>query len=176
MRIHILSLALAILAASPAVADTKVTLDGKNTKVTFEESLSSKKDRRKGGFAKVRGIATAKNNLLQTLELEIDATSLFSDDKKRTEQLLSPDFFDAKKHPKAKFVLTKVKRLSGGTYYWTGDLTLRGKTNAISFFAEVTLDQDKLKLRADFEIRPAEWGMDFGKNDHVPIRLVVDSK
>jgi polyisoprenoid-binding protein YceI len=179
MRPSYLSLTLAVLAAGHAVADTKVALDGKNAKVSFEKPLDSKKvGRQKGGFAKVSGTAAAKNNSVRSLklEIEIDVTSLYSDDKKLTKQLLSPDFFDAKKHPKAKFVLTKVERIEGDTFFLTGDLTLRGQTKAISVAAEVTLGEDKLKLRADFTIKPAEWGMKFGKDDHVPLTVVVDAK
>lgn len=55
--------------------------------------------------------------------------------------LKSDDFFGVANNPKATLVLTNVSELSGNVYSITGDLTIKGKTNAISF--ELSLDGNK---------------------------------
>ena len=178
MRTCTLSLALAALVAASAAADTKVTLDGKNTKVKF---VGSKKEgKHDGGFDKVSGTATAgKEATSLKLEVEIDVTSLYTDEKKLTAHLLSPDFFDARKHPTAKFVSSKVEKSDDG-YKVTGELTMLGKTKSVSFPARIAVQEGKVSLTSGtFTIKRSEWGMTFGKgkvDDEVKLTVAVDVK
>lgn len=79
-------------------------------------------------------------------EFEVDMTSIKDKDieseDKRTKlenHLKSPDFFDAKKFPISKFVITSVtpvaKNESGFTHNVKGKLTIKDKTNDIAFDA-----------------------------------------
>ena len=68
----------------------------------------------------------------QSINLTIDTTSLDTNHEKRDEHLRSADFFDVDNHPTATFVSTGYDGdAEGGTL--TGDLTLLGVTNEISF-------------------------------------------
>jgi polyisoprenoid-binding protein YceI len=177
MRMLILSVALALLASS-AVAETKVTLDGKNTKIQF---VGTKKGgKHEGGFHKLSGTATAGSDpTTLKISVEIDTTSLYSDNKKLTGHLQNQDFFDVKKYPTAKFVTTKVEKAKEG-YTITGDLTLLGKTKAVSFPATVEVKDGKLSLKSSkFTINRSEWGMTYGKgmvNDEVTLTVSIDAK
>lgn len=103
-----------------------------------------------------------------TVQITIDASSVFTADKKRDEHLQGPDFFDAKQFPKMTFKSKSVAR-SGDTFKVTGDLTIKGKTK------EVTLDMVKTGAGADpwgntrigFETTLRINRMDFGV-DYMP--------
>ena len=53
--------------------------------------------------------------------------------------LKSDDFFSVEKHPTATFVITSATPKGGGNYDVTGNLTIKGITNPVSFPATVTV-------------------------------------
>ena len=73
----------------------------------------------------------------------IDMASLSNTDlsgewKEKLEgHLKSDDFFGVATFPTASFSITEVKKGDGGNYSVTGDLTIKGKTESISFPASV---------------------------------------
>ena len=170
-----LTLALGIGAVA---ADTKVALTGENTKITF---VGTKTDgKHDGGFKALTGTAAVTGEDLTTLkiEVEIDMDSTWSDTEKLTGHLKSPDFFSIKDYPKSKFVSTKVTKTDGGVTI-TGDLTLRGKTNSISFPATVAAADGTLKLNSSFTIDKSQFGMTYGAgkiDDKVALTVAVDAK
>ena len=56
--------------------------------------------------------------------------------------LKNDDFFGVEKFPTANFVIKKVEG-NGADVKITGDLTIKGKTNSVSFPAKVTWNADK---------------------------------
>lgn len=70
--------------------------------------------------------------------------------------LKSEDFFSIENHPQAEFVITDVKSKSAGMYSVTGDLTIKGITNPITFDAKVENNSASATLtidRAKYDIR-----------------------
>jgi polyisoprenoid-binding protein YceI len=53
--------------------------------------------------------------------------------------LKSDDFFSVEKHPTATFVITSATAKGGGNYDVTGNLTIKGITNPVSFPATLTV-------------------------------------
>lgn len=156
-------------------ADVKYVLTKDNTKIEWTGTKPGGKH--SGGFEKVSGTASITEKAGLTVEVDIDCDSLYSDDKKLTAHLKSPDFFAVKDHPKAKFVSTKVEKAAKG-YLITGDLTLLGKKKEVSFPAEITTG-DKLTMNGTMEINRSDFGMSYGKgkvDDKVTIRVKVDAK
>lgn len=177
MRTLIAAVATLALTVPAAAADTKVALTGENTKVTF---VGSKPDgKHEGGFKALTGTATAgADPTTLKLEVEIDMDSTWSDNDKLTGHLKAPDFFSVKDHPKSKFVSTKVAKSDAG-YTITGDLTLRGKTQSISFPATIAVAGGGLKLTSEFSIDRTQFGMDYGQgkvDNKVALKVVVDAK
>lgn len=76
---------------------------------------------------------------------------------KLTGHLKSDDFFGVAKHPKANFVITKVNG-SDGNYKVSGDMTIKGITNAISF--EMTVNDHVAK--ADLKIDRTKYDIKYG--------------
>jgi len=81
----------------------------------------------------------------------IDMTSIVVKDitrpdsnKRLTDHLKSDDFFSVEKHPSATFTITKVAKLKAKTgepnYNVTGNLTIKGITNPITFPATVNIN------------------------------------
>lgn len=66
-----------------------------------------------------------------SVKIEVDASSVYTAEKKRDAHLRNPDFFNVKLYPKIKFVSTKVKR-RGKAWYVTGNLTLHGVTKPVT--------------------------------------------
>ena len=170
---------LAVLLAVPVVAaETKFSLTGENTKITFVGTKPG--GRHEGGFKKVSGTATVTDGNPATLQIqaEIDTDSLYSDNEKLTGHLKSPDFFGVKDHPKATFKTTKVEKTAKG-YNVTGELTMLGRTKAVSMPATVTAAGDTLTLTSEFKINRNDWGMTYGKgkvDDIVSLKVVVNAK
>lgn len=72
------------------------------------------------------------------VEFEVDATSVDTGSNGRDDHLRNSDFFDAKQFPKITFKSTGVKAAGEGRMEVTGDLTLRGHTEKITFEIEKT--------------------------------------
>lgn len=62
----------------------------------------------------------------------IDVASIDTNHAERDKHLRSPDFFDVKEYPLAKFVSTGYKPLGKDKGQLTGQLTLRGVTKAVT--------------------------------------------
>ena len=177
----LIAAALTLALGTTARADTKVALTGENTKITFVGTKPGGKH--DGGFKKLSGTATVTDDKLETLkiEVEIDCDSLYSDDPsgKLTAHLKNPDFFGVKDNPKATFKTTKVAKTDKG-YDVTGDLTLLGKTNAVTFPASISEKDGVLSLSSEFKIDRTQWGMTYGAkgmvDKDVTIKLAVTAK
>ncbi len=88
-------------------------------------------------------------------EFTVDMTSLQVTDLKTGEgkeklegHLNSDDFFGVTNHNTAKLVVTKAKK-EGDTYKVAGDLTIKGKTNPITFDLVVNGDAASTTLKVD---------------------------
>jgi polyisoprenoid-binding protein YceI len=175
----LVALGVAVLfAASAAAADTKYTLSGDNTKLTF---VGKKPDgKHEGGFKKVSGSATVPDGDVSklTVAIDIETDSIYSDDAKLTGHLKNADFFDVKNHPKASFKSTKIEKGDKG-YTVTGELTLLGKSKPVTFPATIAATADGLAVSAAFAIDRTQWGMEYGKGkieDKVTIGIAVVAK
>ncbi|TGV00382.1 YceI family protein [Flavivirga rizhaonensis] len=63
--------------------------------------------------------------------------------------LKSDDFFGVAAHPTAKLVFVKVKATGKNSYKVTGDLTIKGKTNPITFAISVYGNKATATLKVD---------------------------
>lgn len=170
----------ALCGAFALAADTKFALTGENTKVEF--TGAKKEGKHDGGFKKLTGTATVPDGNLAAAKIEvtIETGSLYSDNPKLTEHLKAPDFFDVKTNATAKFVSKRITPQSrGGDYDVSGDLTLNGKTNEISFPAKLALADGTLKLTSEFKIDRTKFGMTYGQgkiDDTVTIKVKLEVK
>jgi polyisoprenoid-binding protein YceI len=170
--------ALVALTTTQFVSGDEFPLNGKNTTIQFVGTKPGGKH--DGGFKELTGTAKIEGKDAATLKLdvEIDASSMYSDNAKLTQHLKSPDFFGVKENPKAKFVSTKIEK-SGDGYKVTGDLTLCGQTKSLSFPAQIKADGGSLTLTSKFTIDRTQWGMTYGQgkvDNNVTLTVNVNAK
>jgi polyisoprenoid-binding protein YceI len=92
----------------------------------------------RGRFPTVNGVATiAEQPEESTLEIEIDANSIDTQDETRDAHMRSNDFFGVEEHPTITFRSTAV-RPGAGENEWQvdGDLTVKGTTRPVTVDVE----------------------------------------
>tara|TARA_R110002020_G_scaffold445961_1_gene658051 strand:- start:135310 stop:135888 length:579 start_codon:yes stop_codon:yes gene_type:complete len=158
MKKNVSSLLFAIVFGSVATASTPV--DGEKKEVKIPESTVTWK-----GY-KVTGSHTGTIDLKEgSLEFEgdkliggefvVDMTSLVStdlegDSKGKLEgHLKSDDFFGVESNPTSKLVFTSVKATGKNSYEVKGDLTIKGKTNPVTFDVSVYGSKATATLKVD---------------------------
>lgn len=161
--------------ASPAFAE-KLTLDKEKSKIDF---VGKKADgAHKGGFKEFKVDAEANVDApdKSKLKLEIDTTSLWSDDEKLTEHLKNPDFFDVRKYPKITFEMTGMEGVGTESPTLIGKLTMLDKTSELKVPCRASMNDSEIVLEADFKLDRTKWGMNYGKGkikDEVEIKATL---
>jgi polyisoprenoid-binding protein YceI len=81
--------------------------------------------------------------------------------------LKTKDFFDVEKYAESNFSINKIEEVDAvnHTYQVSGSLTMKDKTNNISFPMTLVLDNGVLKGDATFEIDRTKWGVNFGSGN-----------
>lgn len=99
-------------------------------------------------------------------EFIIDMNSIKNADikkKKANEGLVNhlkdPDFFDVKKHPLAKLIISRVKYHDATHARVEAELTLKGITKSINF--QVEFNFDKKLMTTQFKIDRTRWGINY---------------
>lgn len=143
----------------------EVALTPGNTTVAFVGShvveSGPDPDARSGKFGVLSGTATVADGKLSAVAIEIETASLSTGNDKLDGHLKSPDFFDVRENPKAKFTSTAIETADNGDVTITGDFQLLKETKSISFPAKFTAEP--MSLSAEFEIDRTEFGMTFGE-------------
>lgn len=156
--------ALFSLCVSNAKAADSLALDTDASKIGF---VGKKTDgSHAGGFKKFTAVAVAdfETPTNGSLSIDIDTTSLWSDDEKLTNHLKNPDFFDVRKYPKITFKATEI--LPGdvkGKVVMKGELTMLGKTAEINVPCTATVTDKQVEVDTTFVIDRTRWGMTYGE-------------
>jgi polyisoprenoid-binding protein YceI len=120
-----------------------------------------------GRFNKVTGTIDLDGDLAKSkVAVEVDATSVFTADKKRDDHLKSPDFLNVAQFPTIKFTSTKIAATGDG-YDVTGDLELHGVKKSITAKfvlagAGKHMMDDKMFLvgfTGDLDLKRSDFGM-----------------
>ncbi|MEM9293192.1 MAG: YceI family protein [Acidobacteriota bacterium] len=114
-----------------------------------------------GGFEVFSGdlLVTGDSAEGSKVSVNIDATSLWSDNDGLTEHLKSPDFFEVETFSTASFESTAIAANEAGGYDVTGNLDLHGVTKQITFPAEIEVAGDQVAVAAEFAIKRFDWGI-----------------
>ena len=76
--------------------------------------------------------------------------------------LKSDDFFSTEKNPTAKFELKKIELKSGSEYSVTGNLTIKGITNEISFPAVINIKAKTIVTVAKITVNRTKFDIKYG--------------
>jgi polyisoprenoid-binding protein YceI len=129
---RLLPFALALVVATPAAATTWDIDTGHSTVGFVTKHLLISKVR--GRFREWSGtvVLDDKDITKSTVNVNIKAASIDSDNKNRDDHLKSPDFLDVAKFPELTFKSTKVEKgKDPSTLKVTGDLTIHGVTKSV---------------------------------------------
>lgn len=142
-------------AVAPAATGTEtLALDAATSTVGFVGYKVTGKH--EGKFGKVSGSITLAGGKAEggKVTVEIDASTVKTDDPKLDGHLQSPDFFDVAKFPKATFTSTEIKvgGDKGASHTVTGELDLHGEKKSLSFPATITVSGDGVSGTAEFSI------------------------
>lgn len=159
----------AIAAGSP-----KLIMD--KSKIEFVGSKPSASH--KGGFKTftVEGSIDWDNLSNSSFKIDIDATSLWSDDGGLTSHLKNRDFFNVDVYPEMQFEATKIELAGDGAATVSGKLTLLDQTVEVATPCKIELTDAGLKISAKFTIDRTKWGMTYGQgrvNNEVDVAVTL---
>ncbi|MEL7468319.1 MAG: YceI family protein [Pseudomonadota bacterium] len=139
-----------------------------------------------GKFLKTEGsfIYNEETRELGTVSVEIDATSVFSNDERRDDHIRNKDFLDSKAHPLIIFTATGGEAASDTAGTVTGDLTVRGVTQPVTL--DVTLNKaapypfghkkQTMGISARTTIKRSDFGMTYALGGIVgdEVQLIIE--
>lgn len=98
-----------------------------------------------------------------TFTIDMTTIDSYEDLDKLEGHLNSADFFDTENYKEATFVLSSAEMTAPSMYTVTGDLTIKGITNEVSFPATVTQEADgTVRAVATMEVDRAAYDVRFG--------------
>jgi len=156
-----------------AVGDGDYVIDTEASTVSWEAEKSFVDGYSDKGFIPVStgtvsvsaGIVSNATVTLNTAEITATETSNTSVGVDRlTSHLRSEDFFATDEFPEAEFVITDVQAVHGSDtqYDVTGDLTIKGETNEITFPTIIGSINGELAITGTTIINRTEWGVRYG--------------
>ena len=98
-------------------------------------------------------------------EITIKTGSIDTRNADRDAHLRSNDFFDMENHPEIRFRSTSVEPTGEATYKVSGDLTIKGVTNPVSFELEFTgsaldpFNNERIGLEGRTTVNRKDWGL-----------------
>lgn len=117
-----------------------------------------------GGFKSFDGTLSMVGDDPESVSFTIDMSSIWSDNERLTGHLKTPDFFDVENNPTATFESTSITRTEGeggSNFEITGNLTMRGQTQSITFPATVDMSGDLIRATSQFTIDRQRWGVSY---------------
>lgn len=161
---------------TPTAVDSAAPLRGEALVITPENSKvgftgAKITDKHVGKFEKFSGTLDliADKPEESTVKVSIDLSSVKTDQAKLDGHLKSPDFWDVAKFATATFTSTSIKAEKGPkgeTHSITGNFNLHGIEKSITFPAEISVKDDKVKAKASFGVNRKTWGIEYaGKAD-----------
>lgn len=113
-------------------------------------------------FTLANGEITAGNLNIDMNTISVANTGKNAGMEALAKHLKSADFFDVAQFPTATFVVTSVSKTDDTHVVVNGDLTIKGITQPISFPAELGLENEAIRLRAEFQLDRTLWQIKYG--------------
>ena len=150
-------------ATTPVPVQSAIFLAPSNSRISFVGiHVGDDPKPRLGGFSQFQGYAVVDpdNDAITSISIDINVDSVWTQFEKLTGHLKNADFFDTAKFPSARFVSTEIEITAKGQCTITGNLTLHGQTESISFPANYRFETGGLFLAAKFTLDRSQFGMD----------------
>ena len=150
--------------ASSVSLGQKYIIDTKESIVTWKGSMLLASQEEHTGYVHIsKGELMIEKGQLVGGTVEIDMNTIEYKDKENKnspiKHLKSPDFFDVQKFPISTFAITKVASANGENIKITGNLTIKGVTNAVTFPAKMEVKGGIVKANGKVIIDRTDWGI-----------------
>jgi polyisoprenoid-binding protein YceI len=164
--------ALFVVSATVQAAEMNYTVDTDKTIVTW---TGKKVTGQHTGHVKAKsGSLTVNDGVVTKGDVVVDMKTITSTDitDKETNakfigHITTADFFDVNKYPESKLVITGSKKNAKGLEV-TGNFTMMGKTNPITFQAtEVSATDSMFSANADLKLDRTKWGLQYGSSSFI---------
>jgi polyisoprenoid-binding protein YceI len=159
----------------------KLFISPDNSKVEFVAAKVTRSHN--GSFKQFTGTIDLAPNSIEAsrVTIDIDTSSVVTDEDALTAHLKTPDFFDVSRYPKATFVSTKIEpgNTASTTHEVTGNFDLHGVKKSITFPATIHVTPENATVDAEFSINRKDFGIVYaGKaddliRDGVVIKLTI---
>ncbi len=121
----------------------------------------------KGEFRTFEATVISEGNDFSNAEVnvEIDASSIFTNSDARDGHLKSADFFDIEKYKQINFKSTEVKKINSESFQLIGDLNIKGISNKITLdvdFGGIIIDpygKEKAGFSISGKFNRKDWGL-----------------
>jgi polyisoprenoid-binding protein YceI len=168
MKKAILPFILLIFVSYSAIAQDNFTANSDSSTIYWKGFKPT--GEHNGTIAIEQGNFTVANGEITGGEFIIDMNSIVNLDleaggtynTKLVNHLKSDDFFDTAVYPTAVFKITGTEKKGNQTLI-KGDLTLKDKTNPVSFLADVNLNGNNLNVKSEtFKVDRSKWNVRYG--------------
>jgi len=95
--------------------------------------------------------------------VDVDVASIDAGSREATREATSPAWFDAARHPTARFASTSVRALGGDRYEMTGRLTIKGRVKEVKVPVTFTAGATEGVLAGTLAIRRSEFAIGEGE-------------
>lgn len=138
-----------------------VVIDTKESTVTWKGSMLIGANSHTGFVSISKGALMMGNGQLTGGTVEVDMNTIADEnhrsDNNLIEHLKDPDFFDVKKFPFSTIAITRVASINAEDKEITGNLTIKGITNAVSFPAKMEVKDGIVKANGRLVIDRTKW-------------------
>jgi len=184
-KIVLFSLALIIMASFKIAKDEKATAYKVDTEKSNVAWLGEKVTGEHNGYIKLKeGALQVENGKLKGGTFLIDMTSINCEDikdeatnQKLVGHLKSDDFFGVSAYPTSKLEIKKVTAKGGDQYEIMGHLTIRDKTNPVTFPATVAVDGENVTAKAEITVDRSDYNVKYGSGsffDNLGDKMIYD--
>jgi polyisoprenoid-binding protein YceI len=144
--------------------DKNIFIDTKESVLTWEGSMVFGFEEEHIGYVYIsKGELMIEKDQLVGGTAEIDMNTIEYKDKESknipVKHLKSPDYFDVEKFPISTFSITKVAYAVRGNIKVTGNLTIKGITNPVTFPAKIEVKDRIVKANGKLVIDRTQWGI-----------------
>lgn len=117
-----------------------------------------------GDLTDLKGIITfSPDNLaVSNFDVSVAASTIDTDNSMRDKSLAGEEYFEAAKFPLLTITSTKIEKTNktaAGFYYFTGSLTIKGVTKAISFPFQAKEEKNGILFTGNFDINRMDFGL-----------------
>ena len=177
----------ALIVALPLIASAKpVSIDTSTSKLNW---VGKKVTGQHNGTVNLKsGEVDLDGSAVKGGQFVIDMTSIADTDltdaknnAKLTGHLKSEDFFGVEKNPTATFKITSIKPVKGkkdANVEVTGDLTVKGQTNPVTFPAMVEVKDGKASAKGNISVDRTKFNVRYGSGkffDNLGDKMINDS-